>query len=113
MLLSHSERKTVAVGPRNDRERYDMDDFAFMQENTRTLLGMIQPPVEREIIWAGGTDATDSPAPIPRSLLPNDRFTHRRNRPPIGRQNVLTGAMATTKVVRSFECTSVREVSDC
>jgi len=37
--------------------------FIFGQDDARELFNMIHPPVEREIVWAGRTDRTDSPPP--------------------------------------------------
>jgi len=45
-----------------DAERAD-DDFVFALEDAKELLAMIQPPVEREIIWARRMDVADSPPP--------------------------------------------------
>ena len=37
--------------------------FIFTEDDTRKLFGMIQPPIEREIIWARRTDKADAPRP--------------------------------------------------
>lgn len=38
-------------------------DLIFALEDARVLLKMVQPPAEREIIWARRMDVADSPAP--------------------------------------------------
>ena len=37
--------------------------FVFALEDARKIFGMIQPPVEREIIWARRIDKSDTPPP--------------------------------------------------
>ena len=37
--------------------------FVFALDDARKLFGMIRPPVEREIIWAGRMDRADPPPP--------------------------------------------------